>query len=131
MNKSAKVSPKSTFASRGVTAFDIILLVAGLVTVNGNNEASGAWFLHDQGRVDLSERRFGRIQAPSLLGGIKKSRCPIYWRDDISPIYWRSSVIQDLRSCTWTLSSGRAESEMLLRVGRLEVGEVGFQGSWT
>src|SRR5712664_3282092 len=80
---------------------------------------------------DLSERRFGVVQATSLLGDIKKSRCPIYWRNDISPIYWRFSVIQGLRSCTWTLSSGRAGSEMLLRVGRLESGEVGFQGSWT
>ena len=131
MNESPKVPPKSTFASRGVTAFDITLLVTGLVTVNGNNEAAGAWFLPDQGRVDLSERRFGGSQATSLLGDIEKSRCPIYWRNDISPIYWMFPVIQSLRSCTWTLSSGRAGSEMLLRVGRLEAGEVGFQGSWT
>ncbi len=131
MNESPKVSPKSAFASRGVTAFDITVLVTGLVTVNGNNEAAGSWFLPDQGRVDLSERRFGGIQATSLLGGIKKSICPIYWRDDISPIYWRFSMIQGLRSCIWTLSSGRAGSAMHLWVGRLEVGEVGFQGSWT
>jgi hypothetical protein len=61
MNESPKVSPKSSFASRGVAAFDIILLVTGLVTVNGTSEAAGAWFLPDHGRVDSSERRFGGI----------------------------------------------------------------------
>src|SRR5260370_14519337 len=89
------------------------------------------WFLPDHGRVDSWQRRFGGLQATSLLGDIRKSRCPIYWRNDISPIYWRFSVYSALRSCTWTLSFGRAGSEMLLRVGRLEAGGVGFQGSWT
>jgi hypothetical protein len=56
MNESPKVSPKSTFASRGVTAFEIILLVTGLVTVNGSSEAAGAWFLLDQGRIESSDR---------------------------------------------------------------------------
>jgi hypothetical protein len=72
MNESPRVSPKSIFASRGVTAFDIILLVTGLVTANGNSEAAGAWSLRDQGRVDLFERRFGGIQATGLVGATKE-----------------------------------------------------------
>jgi hypothetical protein len=65
MNESPGVSPKSTFASRGITAFDIILLVTGLVTAIGNSEAARAWFLPHLGRVDSSERRFGGTQATS------------------------------------------------------------------